>query len=173
MTLSLKDVKSLRLYITKRYGKIHYNLEPDDILNETILYLIERDKLTNSNIKYIASTTFYAIRNLKSKNLVIYKLMNSNIVKINEQIKEEILTTPFNTTYEKELQNLMLNYKKPEADKAKKRIICLTTGEEFDSMSKAAKKYGIDTSAIRKNIKKLTISAGKCNGVKLMWGDVK
>ena len=173
MTLTLRDVKSLRLYIAKRYGKIHYNLEPDDILNETILYLIERDKLNVSNIKYIASTTFYAIKNLKRKNLVVYKLMNSNLVKINEQMRQEILDTPFDTTYEKQINKLMLNYRKPLAGKCKKRVICLTTGEEFDSMSKAAKKYGIDTSAIRKNIKKLTISAGKCDGVKLMWGDIK
>lgn len=173
MLLTSNDLKSLRLYITKRYGANHYRLEPDDILNETILYLIERNKFEATNIRYIASSTFFAIRNLKRKQAVISKLQSSELLKINETIKEEELPTPYEDTYESELKVLMANYKKPEAGTPKVPIICISTGEKFNSVSDAAKKYNVDRSAIRRNINKLCDYAGKYNGLKLVWKDLK
>jgi hypothetical protein len=173
MLLTNSDIKSLRLYITKRYGSNHYRLEPDDILNETVLYLIERNKFEATNIRYIASSTFFAIKNLKRKQAVISKLQSSELLKINETIKEEELSTPYEDTYESELKTLIANYKKPEAGTPKAPVICVSTGEKFNSISDAARRYKIHGSAIRRNINKLCDYAGKYNGLKLVWKDLK
>ena len=169
MNLTNDDLKSLRLYIIKRYGLNYYKLEPDDILNETIIYLIEKDRFKTSDIRYIAHSTFYAISNLKKKHNLSEKLKNNNLLKIEESLKEEQIQTPYNNLYQKELQKLMLNYKPKSDGKPKVSIICLTTGEKFNSISEAANKYKLSVSNISRNIRKEIPFVGKLNGQKLVW----
>jgi ethanolamine utilization protein EutA (predicted chaperonin) len=169
MNLTNSDLKNLRLYIIKRYGRNYYRLEPDDILNETIVYLIEKNKFKSSNIRYIASSTFYAISNLKKRYVVSEKLKKNNLLKIEETLKEEQIQTPYNNLYEKELQKLILNYKPKSSGKSRVGIICLTTGEKFDSISDAANKYKLSVSNIGRNLRKEIPFVGKLNGQKLVW----
>lgn len=51
-----------------------------------------------------------------------------------------------------------------------KKIICLTTGEVFDCIMDASRKYNVDNSNIAKSCKKIYSYAGKdVNGNKLIW----
>ena len=56
-------------------------------------------------------------------------------------------------------------------DKCKKKVRCITTGEEFDSIKEAAEKYDIRGTYITANCKRRQKSAGKhpITGEKLIW----
>ena len=55
--------------------------------------------------------------------------------------------------------------------KLKKKVICITTGEKFDSITEASKKYNIKNRAdISKVCKGKRNYCGKLNGKKLEWG---
>ena len=56
-------------------------------------------------------------------------------------------------------------------DKCKKKVRCITTGEEFDSIKEAAEKYDIRGTYITANCKGRQKSAGKhpLTGEKLIW----
>ena len=49
------------------------------------------------------------------------------------------------------------------------RVLCLTTGEVFETVSEASRKYNVGTSKICYCCKKKLKSAGKLNGQKLTW----
>ena len=49
------------------------------------------------------------------------------------------------------------------------RILCVTTGEIFETVSEASRKYNVATSKICFCCKKKLKSAGKLNGQKLIW----
>ncbi len=50
-----------------------------------------------------------------------------------------------------------------------RKILCLTTGEIFETVSEASRKYNVGTSKICYCCKKKLKSAGKLNGQKLTW----
>ena len=50
-----------------------------------------------------------------------------------------------------------------------KKVICITTGETFDSMSDAAIHYNVVISSISKCCRGARDSAGELNGVRLQW----
>ena len=50
-----------------------------------------------------------------------------------------------------------------------KKVICITTGETFDSVKKASDHYDISKSNIASCCRGVIKSAGKLNGVRLQW----
>ena len=53
--------------------------------------------------------------------------------------------------------------------KLSKKVICITTGEKFNSVKKAGNHYGINQSSIAACCRKERKHAGKLNGVRLQW----
>jgi hypothetical protein len=87
LVLTYKDIGDIRRYIFKRYGKSHFGLEPDDILNETILYMLETNREINP--RHIASSTFYAISTEKKRHKRYLSLLSSHLLKTSENIKQD------------------------------------------------------------------------------------
>ena len=56
-----------------------------------------------------------------------------------------------------------------EGLRARRRILCETTGREFESIIEGAKYYGIQPSTISKCLKGKLKVGGSFNGVKLVW----
>ena len=59
---------------------------------------------------------------------------------------------------------------KRAADKCKKKVCCVTTEEEFNSIKEAAEKYNVTPQCIRKCCQGKYKTSGKLNdGTKLVW----
>lgn len=77
-------------------------------------------------------------------------------VKIDLSHNEEVNTKEFREKISKKMQGKFTGGKSPNA----RKVICLTTGEIFNSMIEAGEKYGVSYRAIG------TCCQGKINGVK-------
>ena len=65
--------------------------------------------------------------------------------------------------------NCLEEYKLNISDKRSKKVICITTGENFDCIKDAAEKYNIYATSISKCCNGKQKSAGELNGVRLQW----
>ena len=65
--------------------------------------------------------------------------------------------------------NCLEEYKLNISDQRSKKVICITTGETFDSIKDACKRYKVLQSSISKCCIGKYKHAGKLNGIKLQW----
>lgn len=154
LTLTSNDIRILIKYIYKRYGSQYKMMNPEDILNETILYMLEEGKELVP--RYIAFSTFYAITNkIKQKNR-LDRIKNSGQFFFHEKQREEMYS--------------FYSYKKKK-DPSAYPIYCITTKKSFKNVSEAARFYNTDQSNLNKclNGSKNYPSAGKYNGITLQW----
>ena len=152
--LTSRDVKSLLKYIYKRYGQQYRMMEPGDILNETILYMLENGKKLTTN--YIAASTFYALSAKRKQQQRMDKIQNSEKFFFHEKQREEMYS--------------FYSYKKKK-DVIKYPIQCVTTGKLFKTTTEAAKFYKTSQGNISRciNGNSSYTTAGKYNGLPLQW----
>jgi hypothetical protein len=72
-------------------------------------------------------------------------------------------------THPEEYKQQIDEWRKKGSEANSKKVICLTTGEEFKSISEAGRFYDIPQSNISKCLKRERKSAGTFNGEKLFW----
>ena len=65
--------------------------------------------------------------------------------------------------------NCLEEYKLNISDPRSKKVMCITTGETFNSITDASDRYKVAQSSISSCCKGVRKSAGKLNGVKLQW----
>lgn len=149
-----KDETYLRAYDFKRRTDFWKRIYNKTEIRVEIIYFCDSEEAINK--KEVEFIKLYGRRDLKTGSLV--NLTDGGQGRTNIIITEETRKIISNnskrlwktsSSIRKTLENLKWN---PERNKKYAHsIICITTGEEFESISEAARKYNIEKSAIIKN----------------------
>ena len=167
LALTKSDYKILKKKINTRYGN-HVAISTEDIIQDAFLKLLERgDSITD--YRYVMNTakyvTFNAVKTYRTRlalQYVVYLCLHRDTKSGMGHTYSESIGNPF---FKQEEQETTLV--------ATRHLICLTTGEVFKTSVEAAKAYNISPGMISKHLKGQKKSAGKYNGIPLVWDRLK
>jgi hypothetical protein len=154
------SIIKLKKKLSYRYRN-YKGIEIDDILNESILKVLE----SGADINYIGNILQAARCFMSNRSKIIKTRTSLQHMLYNCYMTAQHTETPYDILSEKE-QPLQL---KVTGKGIKIPIVCLTTGEVFQTLAAAAITYGISVSTLSKHISGKRKSAGKYKDLKLQW----
>lgn len=174
-TLTNQQLKELRVFLFNQLNKLNQQLDADDKFNTPDIrdeyrkvanYRkgIEPFICLNDGKEYIDKVEFAKEHNLRHQS-VIEAIVKSKKNGRPYQAKGYFLITKSRYDPNKDYSEFM------SKSTAKRKIICTTTGEEFNTLAEAERKYQIPNSSISQCCKGKLKSAGKhpVTGEKMVW----
>lgn len=139
---------------------------------------IQKERILKYGIRKGGYKAVFLYKDAKGKNFFIHRLVADAFLEnpLNKEYVDHINTN----TGDNRVENLRWvspkeninneNTLKKKSEKIGKKIICVTTGEEFESIIEASNKYNVIEGSIRNCLKGRQRTAGKSfNGEKLTW----
>ena len=141
-----------------------------------------KSKILSTFIEKAGYECIKLYRNNKAKPFKVHRLVaiafiecsgDKDLLEVNHMDGNKLNNCVTNLEWCTRQENILHGYKNNliTSDKVRKRVKCVTTGENFNSIEEACKKYGNIRAGIIRCCKGKSLSAGKCKltNKKLVW----